>query len=128
MSELDPKRHIEKNRNVASGYALSNIIKSEPFVDDVIKLFTKARNAGSRIPNTSSQSLMFPVVPCSASIVVVAVRLWRGCDRQNGVDARRAGQKERKGALVRKKQRRQTYRLFRVFVVEIGRRLIAAAC
>lgn len=42
MSELDPKRHIEKNRNVASGYALSNIIKSEPFVNNVIKLFIEA--------------------------------------------------------------------------------------
>ncbi|KAJ5721953.1 uncharacterized protein N7483_009887 [Penicillium malachiteum] len=44
MSELDPKRHIEKSRNIASGYALSNIIKSEPYVDAVLELFTKAMN------------------------------------------------------------------------------------
>lgn len=41
MSELNPHRHIEKNRNVASGYALSNIIKSEPYVDGVLELLTK---------------------------------------------------------------------------------------
>lgn len=38
MSELDPQRHIRKSRNVASGYALSNIIKSEPFVDALLGL------------------------------------------------------------------------------------------
>ncbi|KAL4875796.1 cytochrome P450 [Aspergillus karnatakaensis] len=37
MSELDPRRHIEKNRNVASGYALSHIIKSESYVDDILR-------------------------------------------------------------------------------------------
>ncbi|KAJ6095580.1 hypothetical protein N7486_006326 [Penicillium sp. IBT 16267x] len=42
MSELDHRRHIEKNRNIASGYALSNIIKSEPYVDAVLELFTNA--------------------------------------------------------------------------------------
>ncbi|KAJ5833375.1 hypothetical protein N7474_001686, partial [Penicillium riverlandense] len=40
MSELNPRRHIEKGRNVASGYALSNIIKSESYVDVVLDLFT----------------------------------------------------------------------------------------
>jgi cytochrome P450 len=44
MSELDPRRHIEKNRNVASGYALSNIIKSESHVDSLLKLFTERLN------------------------------------------------------------------------------------
>ncbi|KAL1954751.1 hypothetical protein VTO42DRAFT_751 [Malbranchea cinnamomea] len=38
MSELDPRRHIEKSRNLAAGYALSNIIKSEPYVDEVVRL------------------------------------------------------------------------------------------
>ncbi|RAK96825.1 cytochrome P450 [Aspergillus ibericus CBS 121593] len=38
MSELDPQRHIRKSRNVASGYALSNIIKSEPYVDALLGL------------------------------------------------------------------------------------------
>lgn len=37
MSELDPSRHIEKSRNVAAGYALSNIIKSERYVDAVLQ-------------------------------------------------------------------------------------------
>lgn len=45
MSELDPRRHIEKNRNVASGYALSNIIKSEPYVDQVLHLLTTRLDA-----------------------------------------------------------------------------------
>ncbi|KAL2807762.1 cytochrome P450 [Aspergillus granulosus] len=36
MSETDPQRHIEKGKNVAAGYALSNIIKSESYVDDII--------------------------------------------------------------------------------------------
>lgn len=38
MSECDPKEHIRKGRNVAAGYALSNIIKSEPEVDNLIRL------------------------------------------------------------------------------------------
>ncbi|KAJ5820379.1 hypothetical protein N7474_005970 [Penicillium riverlandense] len=41
MSELDPQRHLEKNRNVASGYTLSNIIQSEPYVDAVFELLIK---------------------------------------------------------------------------------------
>jgi hypothetical protein len=36
MSETDPQRHIEKGKNVAAGYALSNIIKSESYVDNII--------------------------------------------------------------------------------------------
>ncbi|KAL4887261.1 cytochrome P450 [Aspergillus karnatakaensis] len=36
MSETDPQRHIEKGKNVAAGYALSNIIKSESYIDDII--------------------------------------------------------------------------------------------
>ncbi len=39
MSETDPKRHVHKERNVAAGYSLSNILKSEPFIDDAILLF-----------------------------------------------------------------------------------------
>lgn len=38
MAELDPQSHIRKQRNLAAGYALSNIIKSEPQVDDLIRL------------------------------------------------------------------------------------------
>lgn len=41
MSETDPKRHIEKGRNVAAGFALSNIIRSEPQVDDIIQSLEK---------------------------------------------------------------------------------------
>lgn len=41
MAELDPQRHLEKSRNVASGYTLSNIIQSEPYVDAVLELFIK---------------------------------------------------------------------------------------
>lgn len=37
MSELNPRRHIEKSRNIASSFALSNIIKSEPHVDAVLQ-------------------------------------------------------------------------------------------
>lgn len=37
MGELDPKRHIHKQRNVAAGYALSNVIQSEPYIDDLIR-------------------------------------------------------------------------------------------
>ncbi|RAH72484.1 cytochrome P450 [Aspergillus aculeatinus CBS 121060] len=36
MSELSPQRHIHKSRNIAAGYALSNIIKSEPQVDALL--------------------------------------------------------------------------------------------
>lgn len=44
MSELDPKEHVRKQRNVASGYALSNIIKSEPYVDATIELLVQSLN------------------------------------------------------------------------------------
>ncbi|KAL4940007.1 hypothetical protein BDV06DRAFT_213837 [Aspergillus oleicola] len=37
MSETDPERHIYKGKNVAAGYTLSNIIKSESYVDDIIE-------------------------------------------------------------------------------------------
>ncbi|KAL4898698.1 cytochrome P450 [Aspergillus ambiguus] len=37
MSETDPQKHIEKGKNIAAGYALSNIIKSESYVDDIIR-------------------------------------------------------------------------------------------
>ncbi|RDW82882.1 cytochrome P450-5 [Coleophoma crateriformis] len=39
MSEVDAKRHIAKTKNVAPGYAFSNVIKTEPFVDATIRLF-----------------------------------------------------------------------------------------
>lgn len=48
MSELDHRRHIEKNRNIASGYALSNIIKSEQHVDAVLELFTNAMDEAAK--------------------------------------------------------------------------------
>ena len=38
MSELDPRRHIERTRNISAGYALSSIIKSEPFIDRILQL------------------------------------------------------------------------------------------
>ncbi|KAL4965467.1 cytochrome P450 [Aspergillus stella-maris] len=38
MSEIDPERHITKGKNVAAGYALSNIIKSESYVDDITRI------------------------------------------------------------------------------------------
>lgn len=37
MSELDPNRHIAKSRNISAGFALSNIIKSEPHVDSILQ-------------------------------------------------------------------------------------------
>lgn len=37
MSELNPRRHIEKSRNIAAGFALSNIIKFEKHVDAVLQ-------------------------------------------------------------------------------------------
>ena len=37
MSELNPHRHIEKSRNIAASFALSNIIKSEPHVDAILQ-------------------------------------------------------------------------------------------
>ncbi|KAJ5246018.1 hypothetical protein N7468_001001 [Penicillium chermesinum] len=40
MSELDPQEHIRKQRNIASGYALSNIIQHEPYFDAVLRLLT----------------------------------------------------------------------------------------
>lgn len=41
MSETDPKRRVERARNVAAAYTLSHIIKSEPFIDQSIELLEK---------------------------------------------------------------------------------------
>ncbi|KAL4938329.1 hypothetical protein BDV06DRAFT_201108 [Aspergillus oleicola] len=38
MSETDPKRRVERARNVASAYTLSNLIKSEEHMDAMISL------------------------------------------------------------------------------------------
>ncbi|KAJ5292170.1 hypothetical protein N7478_001421 [Penicillium angulare] len=40
MSELDPQQHIRKQRNISSGYALSNIVQHEPHFDAVLQLLT----------------------------------------------------------------------------------------
>jgi hypothetical protein len=44
MSEVDAKRHITKTKNVAPGYAFSNIIKAEPYVDGALELFERQLN------------------------------------------------------------------------------------
>ena len=41
MSERDPKRHKEIMRNIAPGYAFSNVIRSEPYMDRYIGLLEK---------------------------------------------------------------------------------------
>lgn len=41
MSETDPKRRVERARSVASAYTLSNIVKSEPYIDNAIEIFEK---------------------------------------------------------------------------------------
>ncbi|KAK8136736.1 hypothetical protein PG984_004676, partial [Apiospora sp. TS-2023a] len=38
MSECDPKEVIRRSRNVNAGYALSNVIRSEPEVDALVRL------------------------------------------------------------------------------------------
>ena len=38
MSETDPKRRVERAKNVASAYTLSNLIKSESYMDSMIQL------------------------------------------------------------------------------------------
>ena len=40
MSELDPQQHIRKQKNISSGYALTNIIQHEPHFDAVLRLLT----------------------------------------------------------------------------------------
>lgn len=53
MSEVDPKRHIAKTKNVASGYAFSNVITAEPYVDDALRLLeeqlTKLSKSGQDV-------------------------------------------------------------------------------
>ncbi|PMD32987.1 cytochrome P450 [Hyaloscypha variabilis F] len=41
MSEVDAKRHIAKTKNIASGYAFSNVIKAEPYIDGALQLLEK---------------------------------------------------------------------------------------
>jgi cytochrome P450 len=49
MSELDPQQHIRKQRNIASGYALSNIIKHEPHFDTILRLLTTRLDSFCRL-------------------------------------------------------------------------------
>jgi cytochrome P450 len=39
MSELDPIRHIQKTRSLSAGFSLSNISKTEPYIDNVLSIF-----------------------------------------------------------------------------------------
>lgn len=39
MSELDPVRHIQKTRSLSAGFSLSNISKTEPYIDNVLRIF-----------------------------------------------------------------------------------------
>ncbi|KAJ6139219.1 hypothetical protein N7471_005705, partial [Penicillium samsonianum] len=48
MSELNPKRHIEMSRNIAAGFALSNIIKSESHVDAILHCLKEHLDALSK--------------------------------------------------------------------------------
>ncbi|KAL5350606.1 hypothetical protein ACLOAV_004175 [Pseudogymnoascus australis] len=41
MSEVNPKRRVERAKNVAARYTLSSIIKSEPQINDAIELLEK---------------------------------------------------------------------------------------
>jgi cytochrome P450 len=45
MSTLDPRTHAQRSKNLAAGFATSHVIKSEPYVDDSIRLL-KARLVG----------------------------------------------------------------------------------
>ena len=38
MSEVDPKRRVERARNVAMGYTLSSLLRSEKYIDRLIEL------------------------------------------------------------------------------------------
>lgn len=38
MSELDPVRHIEMQKNITAGYSKSSIVKAEPSIDEAIQL------------------------------------------------------------------------------------------
>lgn len=39
MSTTDPKQKMERSKRLAPGYALSNVIKSEPAIDETISMF-----------------------------------------------------------------------------------------
>ncbi|XPS73592.1 hypothetical protein M3J09_005736 [Ascochyta lentis] len=41
MSATDPKEQVRRTKNLAAGFALSHVIKSEPYVDDCIRLLKK---------------------------------------------------------------------------------------
>ncbi|KAF2118079.1 cytochrome P450 [Lophiotrema nucula] len=41
MSTLDPRTHAQRSKNLAAGFAMSHVIKSEPYVDDAIRLLKK---------------------------------------------------------------------------------------
>lgn len=41
MSATDPKEQVRRTKNLAAGFALSHVIKSEPYIDDCIRLLKK---------------------------------------------------------------------------------------
>lgn len=41
MSEVDPKRRVAMAKNVAAGYTLTNLLKSEEYMDKIIELLEK---------------------------------------------------------------------------------------
>jgi cytochrome P450 len=41
MSELDPTRHIQKTRNLSAGFSLSNIRKTEPYIDRCLQVLSR---------------------------------------------------------------------------------------
>lgn len=49
MSELDPTEHVRKNKNIASGYGLSHIMKAEPYVDAAIELLESRLDQMSQV-------------------------------------------------------------------------------
>jgi cytochrome P450 len=50
MAERDAKVHIRKTRNVAAGFSMTNVIKTEPYIDVALKLLE------TRIEELSSQN------------------------------------------------------------------------
>jgi cytochrome P450 len=41
MSTTDPKEQVRRTKNLAAGFALSHVIRSEPYIDDCIRLLKR---------------------------------------------------------------------------------------
>lgn len=77
MSECDPKEVIRRSRNVNAGYALSNVMRSEPQADALVRLLEQRLDACIGQPQKQKQERQGgPAAAANAGGTVVDLNRW----------------------------------------------------